>query len=183
MVSVPTRARAVLVRRRGCRGGLALTACGSSGAPVSSSAPVAAPVHVRHPVMTYPLTITQCGRTLTFDKAPTRVVVDGEKPRRCCSEIGAGDRSALFTRASGAHPDSVVPFGRGCPAARALLPRRHGRQLLPRRRRSLAAAPDLVIEASRRGSLERATARHRRPRLWHRLHVVAELLRASLEPN
>lgn len=104
------RARAVLVVAAGAVAALALTACGSSGAPVSSSAPVAAP-STSGTRTTYPLTITQCGRTLTFDKAPTRVVVDGERYAAPLFEIGAGDRvTALFTRASGAlTPDSAVP--------------------------------------------------------------------------
>lgn len=148
MPSSSHRARAVLVVAAGAVATLALAACGSSAAPASSSAPVAAP-STSSTRTTYPLTITQCGRTLTFDKAPTTIVVDGERYAAPLFEMGAGDRvTALFTRASGAlTPDSAVPSD----VARQL----HTLPLLvgtadssyPSKEAFLAAAPDLVIEA------------------------------------
>jgi iron complex transport system substrate-binding protein len=140
----PRHPRAVPFAVASAAASLALAAC-SATAPVATSPSVA----TSSTRTTYPLTITQCGRSLTFDKAPQKVVVDGERYAVPLFEIGAGDRvSALFTRSSGAlTPDVDVPT--------EVASRLHALPLLvgtaassyPTKEAILAAAPDLVVEA------------------------------------
>lgn len=147
----PRRTRAVLLAAVPAAATLTLAACASASTSTSTAAggPSSASASAASSATTYPLTVTQCGRTLTFDKAPQKVVVDGERYAVPLFEMGAGDRvTALFTRSSGAlPPDATVS-----PDVAAQL---HALPLLvgtaassyPSKESFLAAAPDLVIEA------------------------------------
>lgn len=71
-----------------------LTACGSgstSTSPGTTTGTTAAPASPGTPAA-FPVTVTSCGRTLTFDKAPERVVVDGEVYAIPLFQLGVGDR-------------------------------------------------------------------------------------------
>jgi iron complex transport system substrate-binding protein len=93
--------------------------------------------------------VTQCGRTLTFDKAPQVVVVDGERYALPLFDMGVGDRvTALFSHLAGAIPPDL-----GTPkdvlAKLTSLPALVGtaQSAYPSKEAFLAAKPDLVVEA------------------------------------
>lgn len=96
-----------------------LSACGSAptAAPTPTSAPTAAPTAVPAPTTApaptamptdmamaptvaptsalaagYPVTIENCGRTLTFNKAPERVITTWQNPTELLVKLGLGDK-------------------------------------------------------------------------------------------
>ena len=123
----------------------ATTAPATTAAPTTAAAPTTmAAMHT-----TYPLTITQCGRTLTFPSAPTKIVVDGESYALPLFSIGAGDLvKAVFSHDSGKlRPEfDVTPD-----VAKALqaLPSLSGADghVYPSKEQLVASQTDLIIEA------------------------------------
>lgn len=127
------------------------TACGSSDPTEESASTTAssAPAEPSATSTTYPLTIEQCGRELTFDAPPETIVVDGEIYATPLFDLGVGDKvTALFSHDSGriypvhaiddevsaaikALPDLSSDSGSAYPSTEALI----------------AEEPDLVIEA------------------------------------
>ncbi len=71
-------------------GVLTATACGQSDAsPTTSGATVSAAADAR---TGYPADVTNCGRTLHFDRAPTRIVSGWTTSTELLLELGVGDR-------------------------------------------------------------------------------------------
>jgi iron complex transport system substrate-binding protein len=127
---------------------LLVAGCGTADQTPSATAP-ASPGSTPAAATTYPLTVTQCGRTLTFDSAPQRVVVDGEVQAVPVFQMGAGDRvTHLFSHNAGSiTSDYAVPaeLTARLKAMPALIPGTDSSY--PSKESFLAAKPDLVIEA------------------------------------
>jgi iron complex transport system substrate-binding protein len=121
---------------------LAATACGDSGSS-SSSAPSAPGASTAAPAVSYPLTVTDCGKPVTIPKEPKRVVVDDTAVAEMLFALGVGDRIVaqfMDTNLVDALPqykdqDAKVPSLGG--------PRRS--QHAPSKEVLLASQPDLVI--------------------------------------
>lgn len=129
-----------------------LTACSSGTSSTSSGTTTTAlPSSSVTPVTgaaAYPVTVTSCGRTLTFDKAPERVVVDGEVYAIPLFQLGVGDRVVkLANHLSGKIRDNfdvdpqVAATLRALPVLNAKATGGVSDEAL------LAERPDLVIQA------------------------------------
>ncbi|HEX6344963.1 ABC transporter substrate-binding protein [Umezawaea sp.] len=99
----------------------ATVACGQAGAPSASGSWTSPPPPVTAAPTAYPLTIDNCGRTLTFDRAPSRVVLlNGTSVGEVESFIALGisDRVLANSQSYGVSDDpemvakvSAVPTG------------------------------------------------------------------------
>lgn len=124
---------------------LALAAAACGGSASSSSTPAAPPGSTAAPANTvsYPLTVTSCGKQVTIPHAPKRVVVDDTAVAEILFALGVGDRIVaqfMDTNLVDALPqykdqDAKIPSLGG--------PRRS--QHAPSKEALLAAQPDLVI--------------------------------------
>lgn len=70
---------------------LAATACGSSTS-TKTTAPPAAQSTPTTPAVTYPITVTSCGKPVTIAQPPKRVVVDDTAVAEMLFALGVGDR-------------------------------------------------------------------------------------------
>ena len=66
---------------------LSLTACAGAGATGPAASAEAAPG--------YPVSVENCGRTVTFDSAPERVVSLWQAPTEMMLALGLGDRKSV----------------------------------------------------------------------------------------
>jgi iron complex transport system substrate-binding protein len=127
--------------------GTMLSGCASTPSPQTT--PTSATSQTSVTQTTYPLTVTSCGRTLTFKQAPKSISVDGERYALPLFAIGAGDRlTSVFSHYSGTLNEdfSVDP---GTLAKLKALPSLVGTKesSYPSMESFMAAKPDLVIEA------------------------------------
>ncbi len=70
---------------------MAGVACGSDDSPTTTAAPAQSAL-VTTPAVTYPLTVTACGKPVTIPAAPKRVVVDNTAVAEMLFALGVGDR-------------------------------------------------------------------------------------------
>jgi iron complex transport system substrate-binding protein len=120
---------------------MAGVACGGKDSP-TTTAPGQAP-QVATPAVSYPLTVTDCGKPVTIPREPKRVVVDDTAVAEILFALGVGDRIVaqfMDTNLIDALPqykdqDAKVPSLGG--------PKRS--QHAPSKEALLAAQPDLVI--------------------------------------
>lgn len=124
---------------------LALTACGSSGTTTAgTSARPAEPTSTadapsRTPgaaATTYPVTVKNCGRSVTFAKAPTRIVSGWSTATELLLDLGAGDRIVGQYNTAGSGPSAAHA------AAYTKVPVLS--DSAPSKESLLAAAPDLI---------------------------------------
>jgi len=100
-----------------------LAGCGGTDAPERSSPAAAAAAG------TFPVEVTNCGRTLRFDKPPTRVVSGWPTSTELLIALGAADRlvGQYNTASGGPHPPyaeayrRVAVLGQNAPSREALL--------------------------------------------------------------
>jgi iron complex transport system substrate-binding protein len=120
---------------------MAAVACGSNDSPTATAPGQAA--QVATPAVSYPLTVTDCGKPVTIPREPKRVVVDDTAVAEILFALGVGDRIVaqfMDTNLVDALPqykdqDAKVPSLGG--------PKRS--QHAPSKEALLAAQPDLVI--------------------------------------
>lgn len=123
---------------------LILTACGSNGTTTGgASAPSAeptttatAPTGASGAGTTYPVTVQNCGRSVTFDEAPTRIVSGWSTATELLLDLGAGDRvvGQYNTASSGPSAEHAADYAKVPVLAESA----------PSKESLLAAAPDLI---------------------------------------
>ncbi|MFD9701400.1 ABC transporter substrate-binding protein [Lentzea sp. NPDC059081] len=122
-----------------------LSACGSAGSTTGPARETSAPAPATAAPTTYPLTIENCGRKLTFDKAPSRVLLlNGASVAEVESFIALGiqDRIAANSQSYGVSDDpSLVAKVKAVPTGGLTL---NDNFEVPREQ-VLALKPDLVI--------------------------------------
>lgn len=119
----------------------ALTACGSTdaGSPSTVGSPAGAasgsPAAASSST-SYPVSVTNCGRTLTFDKAPERIVSAWPTNTELLIELGAGDRVVGHYNTSTGTPSAKNAAAYA--GVKVLSPQTPTREVL------LAARPDMI---------------------------------------
>lgn len=101
--------------------------------------------------MSYPLTVTSCGKPMTISQPPTRVVVDGTAVAEMMFALGVGDR--IISQFMDPNLVDALPEYRDRAALVPSLGGPRSRRHAPSKEVLLAAGPDLVIP-SFRGSID-----------------------------
>ncbi|MFD4636042.1 ABC transporter substrate-binding protein [Lentzea sp. NPDC058436] len=138
----PTRRGAVLTLAGAL---LSLSACGTAGSTANAPKETSAPAPATAAPTAYPLTIENCGRKLTFDKAPSRVLLlNGTSVAEVESFVALGiqDRITANSQSYGVSDDpSLVAKVKAVPTGGLTL---NDNFEVPREQ-VLALKPDLVI--------------------------------------
>ncbi|MBO2944632.1 ABC transporter substrate-binding protein [Paenibacillus sp. F411] len=128
-----------------------LSGCASTGdpvpktsAPASSTSNPAGTSSTALPSSAYPVSIENCGRTLTFDAAPERVVSLWQAPTEMMLALGLEDRITAVAGNYAAYPDSIAKTA-------AALPLIGNSMSWPSKEVLLSQAPDLVVGQSLEG--------------------------------
>jgi iron complex transport system substrate-binding protein len=120
-----------------------LTPASPTSAPAPTSAATAAPA-VSAPAAGFPVTIENCGRTLTFDAPPERVVSLWQPPTELLLALGVQDRIvALAGTYTDIRPD-LAPLAEGIPVIGTSM-------AWPSKEVLLSQQPDLVISEGLEG--------------------------------
>lgn len=111
-----------------------IAGCGGSDEPATSKAAAGGASSA------YPVTVRNCGRTLTFDKAPSRVIADYEPTLKVLLDLGVADRVIGQTKFNEGEP--ALPAGQM--AAKRRIPEISKDISLPPKEKTLSLGPDLV---------------------------------------
>ncbi|GAA0986375.1 ABC transporter substrate-binding protein [Acrocarpospora macrocephala] len=111
---------------------LVLAACGQAAPPTAPAEQAAAPITVRN-----------CGRTLTFDKPPSKVVTGYQPALETLLALGLQDKIAARTAFEENGPDGFLP---GQKAAYDAIPQISDTIMLPQKEVMLAQGADFVID-------------------------------------
>jgi iron complex transport system substrate-binding protein len=114
-------------------------ACGSS-TPTATPTEQTAPAN---PAVTYPRTVTACGKPVTIAKAPQRVVVDNTAVAEIVIALGAGDR--IISQFMDSNPVDAMPEYRDKTLKIPSLGGPTSSSHAPSKEVLLSALPDLVI--------------------------------------
>ncbi len=88
-----------------------VTACAPAAAPSTPVAPTEAPAAGAH----YPVTVENCGRTVTFDGPPERVVSIWQPGNELLLALGLRDRIVALAGNYAPLPDDLAPLTEGIP--------------------------------------------------------------------
>jgi iron complex transport system substrate-binding protein len=119
---------------------LALVVAGCGAPPAEPSAPSSA-----SQTQGFPVTIENCGRTLTFDKPPERVVTGYHPAFETMVDLGLGDRIIGRTNFDENGPDGFLP---GHKEVYDAVPEISNSIELPQKEVLIAQQPDFVISVS-----------------------------------
>lgn len=142
----------VSVRRAVSTAGLAVTlgllaaACGGRETPGASDSSASSRPQASNDGSTagYPVSVENCGRTVTFDAAPQRVVSLWQAPTEMMLALGLGDRITAMAGSYAAYPADLAEQA-------AAIPEIGTSMSWPSREVVLSEAPDLVVGQSLQG--------------------------------
>ncbi|WP_141501093.1 ABC transporter substrate-binding protein [Paenibacillus luteus] len=120
---------------------IALSGCGSSGGSSGSPSSTASPTSAE---AVYPVSVENCGRTLTFDSAPEHVVSLWQAPTEMMLALGLDDRIKAVAGNYAAFPDSIAEAAGGLTVIGTSMS-------WPSKEVLLSQAPDLVVGQSLEG--------------------------------
>ncbi|MCM3747975.1 ABC transporter substrate-binding protein [Paenibacillus pasadenensis] len=121
---------------------ISLSGCGSGSAPETSVPDsTASPASA---MSAYPVSVENCGRTLTFNSAPERVVSLWQAPTEMMLALGLKDRIAAVAGNYAAFPDSLAESAKALPLLGTSMS-------WPSKEVLLSEAPDLVVGQSLEG--------------------------------
>jgi iron complex transport system substrate-binding protein len=121
---------------------LAGTACGSNDSP-TTTAPAAQPATPAAPAVSYPLTVTACGKPVTIPREPKRVVVDNTAVAEMLFALGVGNR--IVSQFMDPNLVDALPQYKDMDAKVPSLGGPRSSQHAPSKEVLLNAQPDLVI--------------------------------------
>lgn len=121
---------------------MALAGCSSTAAaPASSAGGPATPGGTAAAGSGYPVSVENCGRTLTFKSAPKRVVSLWQAPTEMLLALGLADRITATAGNYAAFPASVAQAAKGIPSIGTSMS-------WPSKETLLSEDPDLVVGQS-----------------------------------
>jgi iron complex transport system substrate-binding protein len=122
---------------------LAATACGGDSSPTTTAAPSqTGPADVA-PAVSYPITVTACGKPVTIPSAPKRVVVDDTAVAEMLFALGVGDK--IVAQFMDPNLVDALPQYKDQDAKVASLGGPKSSRHAPSKEVLLSAQPDLVI--------------------------------------